>query len=62
MDKSIIFERVKIATDYILKHQVINRLDANQGRTLNCYNSVTGFEFYTTSWEDLKNVSSTHKL
>lgn len=33
MDKSIIFDRVKIATDYMLKHQVINRIDANQGRS-----------------------------
>ena len=35
----------------MVKHQVINRLDANQGRTLNYYNSVSGLEYYTTSWE-----------
>ena len=51
MDKSIIFERVKTAVDHMLRHQVINRLDANQGRTLNVYNSVSGLEYYTTSWE-----------
>lgn len=51
MDRSIIFERVKLAVDFMLKHQVINRLDANQGRTLNVYNSVSGEEYYTTSWE-----------
>lgn len=51
MDKSLIFDRVKIAMDYMVKHQVINRLDANQGRTLNYYNSVSGLEYYTTSWE-----------
>lgn len=51
MDKSLIFDRVKIAVDYMVKHQVINRLDANQGRTLNYYNSVSGLEYYTTSWE-----------
>ncbi len=51
MDKSMIFDRVKIAVDYMVKHQVINRLDANQGRTLNYYNSVSGLEYYTTSWE-----------
>lgn len=51
MDKSIIFDRVKLAVDFMLRHQVINRLDANQGRTLNVYNSVSGLEYYTTSWE-----------
>ena len=51
MDKSMIFDRVKIAVDYMVIHQVINRLDANQGRTLNYYNSVSGLEYYTTSWE-----------
>lgn len=51
MNKTIIFERVKTAVDHMIRHQVIDRLNANQGRTLNIYNSVSGFECYTTSWE-----------
>ena len=51
MNRLLIFDRVKLAVEQMLRFQIINRLDANQGRTLNVYNSVTGFEYYTTSWE-----------
>ncbi len=51
MDKKLIPERTKAAVDHMLRFQALNRLDANRGRTLCAYNSLTGEESPTTSWE-----------
>ena len=42
MDKSIILERAQAALDNMIRGQVLDRQDANQGRTVRDYNARTG--------------------
>jgi len=50
MDKSIILERAQAALDNMILGQVIDREDANQGRTIRDYNARTGKKVLSGNW------------
>ncbi|MBE6367491.1 MAG: hypothetical protein E7052_06215 [Lentisphaerae bacterium] len=50
MNKEIIFERINLAVDNMIRSQIIDRLDANSGRTLRDYNARTGMKVYSGNW------------
>ena len=50
MNKEIIFERINLAVDNMIRGQIINRVDANSGRTLRDYNARTGLKAYSGNW------------
>ena len=50
MDKSLILERAQAALDNMIRGQVLNREDANQGRTVRDYNARTGKKILSGNW------------
>ena len=50
MNKEVIFERINLAVDNMIRGQIINRVDANSGRTLRDYNARTGLKGYSGNW------------
>ena len=50
MEKSLILERCTAALENMLRGQVIDRQDANQGRTVRDYNARTGKKVYSGNW------------
>ncbi len=50
MNKSVILERAEAALANMIRGQVIDRQDANQGRTLRDYNARTGKKIYSGNW------------
>ncbi|MFA5863492.1 MAG: hypothetical protein WC975_02270 [Phycisphaerae bacterium] len=51
MDKNSLFSVAEQTAQWMIANQVFNRLDANKGRTINCYESVSGHLDLTTSWQ-----------
>lgn len=50
MNKNLIPARAEAAIANMIRGQVIDRLDANQGRTLRDYNARTGCKAYSGNW------------
>ncbi len=51
MNKKILFTAAEKTAKWMIVNQPTDRLNANKGRTINCYDPTTGYFALTTSWQ-----------
>jgi hypothetical protein len=51
LNKKELFAAAEKTANWMIANQPTDRLDANKGRTINCYDKYTGYFTYTTSWQ-----------
>ena len=51
MNKEILFPAAEKTANWIIANQAVDRLDANKGRAVSCYNKDTKYISLTTSWQ-----------
>ena len=51
MNKKLLFAAAEKAAKWMIANQPIDRLDANKGRTVSCYDKKTAYFSLTNSWQ-----------